>query len=130
MRETVNATLKKRGFRANTSDGGEFLVNYRISAESKMNMNSFNSYNQPGVHGGVATGSYGTSVAIGVTAGQSGPTHYQEGTIVIDIIDADSSTVVWRGIAEGRLPKHLTLSKRNDIIREVVPRILKDFPPG
>jgi hypothetical protein len=88
-----------------------------------MNMNSFNSYDQPGVHGGVATGTYGTSVAIGVSTGSSGPTYYKEGTIVIDIIDVASNSVVWRGVADGRLPKDMGLSKRNEIIREIVPRI-------
>ena len=126
MRQTVDATLKKKGLRPNTLDGGEFLVNYRISADEKMNMNSY--YNQPGVHGGVSTGTYGTSVAIGVSAG-GGPTYYKEGTIVIDIIDVASSSVVWRGIAEGRLPKDMRLTERNNIIHEVVPRILESFPP-
>ena len=129
IRQTVDATLKKKGLRPNTLDGGEFLVNYRLSADAKMNMNSFNSYNQPGVHGGVATGTYGTSVAIGVSTGSSGPTYYKEGTIVIDIIDVVSNSVVWRGIADGRLPRDMGLSKRNEIIREIVPRILEDFPP-
>jgi hypothetical protein len=128
MRQTVNAALKKKGLRPNTLDGGEFLVNYRISADAKMNMNSFNSYDQPGVHGGVATGTYGTSVALGVSTG-SGPTYYKEGTIVIDIIDVASNSVVWRGVADGRLPKDMGLSKRNEIIRQIVPRILEDFPP-
>ena len=40
-----------------------------------------------------------------------------------------SNSVVWRGIAEGRLPKHMGLTERNNIIHEVVPRILESFPP-
>lgn len=129
IRETVNAVMKKHGLRPNTAKGGEFLVNYRISSEARMNMNSFNNYNQPGVHGGVSTGTYGTSVAIGVSTGSSGPSYYREGTVVLDVIDAASNSVVWRSVAEGKLPKKMGLKERNEIIRELVPRMLKDFPP-
>lgn len=126
MRQAVDGVLKKRGYRPNTLDGGEFLVNYRISAEEKMNMNSY--YNQPGVHGGVSTGTYGTSVAIGVSGG-GGPKTYKEGTVVLDIIDTASNSVVWRTVADGRLPKNMGLNERNQIIRELIPKMLADFPP-
>lgn len=126
MRETINRVLKQEGYRPNTLDGGEFLVNYQISAQEKMNMNSY--YNQPGVHGGVSTGTYGTSVAIGVSGG-SGPTTYKEGTVIIDILDAATNKVLWRAVAEGRLPKNMGLKERNDIIHELIPKMLKEFPP-
>lgn len=128
IRETVNTTLQQKGLRSATAGDGDFLVNYRLSADEKMDMNAY--YNQPGVHGGVATGTYGSSVALGVNLG-GGPVYYKDGTIVLDIIDTKTNAVVWRGVAEGRLPKDrdMSLDKRNQIIREVVPSILKSFPP-
>lgn len=128
IREVANATLQQKGLQLADAGDGDFLVNYRLAADKKMDMNAY--YNQPGVYGGAATGTYGTSVALGVSMG-SGPIYYQEGTIVLDIIDTQSNSVVWRGVAEGRLPKaqDLTLDKRNQILREVVPSILESFPP-
>ncbi len=129
IRETANAVLREKGMNLAGSGGAEFLVNYRLSADEKMDMNAY--YNQPGVHGGVATGTYGTSMALGVNLGNPGPVYYKEGTVVLDIIDARSRKVVWRGVAEGRLPQSqdMSLDKRNQIIREVVPAILEGFPP-
>jgi hypothetical protein len=129
IREAANAALRRKGMTLVEDDRAEFLVNYRLSADSKMDMNAY--YNQPGLHGGVATGTYGTSVALGVNLGNPGPVYYKEGTVLIDIIDAQTREVVWRGAAEGRLPKpgDMSLDKRNQIIREVVPAILDSFPP-
>lgn len=128
MRETVNATLRQKGLLPATTEESDFLINYRLSADEKMDMNAY--YNQPGVHGGLATGTYGSSVALGVSLG-GGPIYYKDGTIVLDILDAQTNAVVWRGVAEGRLPKDadMSLNKRNQIIREVVPSILESFPP-
>ena len=129
VREAANAVLRQKGMTLVNDDEAGFLVNYRLSADEKMDMNAY--YNQPGVHGGVATGTYGTSVALGVNLGSSRPVYYKDGTVVLDIIDVQSRKVVWRGVAEGRLPKSadLSLDKRNQIIREVVPAILDNFPP-
>ncbi len=126
VRQATDRELKQRGFHPIAQGDGDFLLNYRVSSEAKMNMNSY--YNDPGVHGGVSTGTYGTSVALGVSVG-GGPTYYKEGTVVIDIIDFASNSVVWRAVADGRLPKNMGLKERNNIIRELIPRMLKDFPP-
>jgi hypothetical protein len=128
MRQVVEAELKKKGLRPAAGDTGEFLVNYQIGAETVMNQTIHN--NDPGVHGGVSTGTYGTSVALGVSVGSSGPTYYKEGTVVLDVIDTATNKVIWRSIADGRLPKDMGLNKRNEIIRELVPRMLEEFPPS
>jgi hypothetical protein len=74
-------------------------------------------------------GTYGSGVSIGYSSGPS-VKHYQEGTVILDVIDAVSQKIVWRGIAEGRLKDKLSLKDKNRIAAEVSRELLADFPPG
>lgn len=131
MREATDKALRARGFRENSVKRGDFLVHYQVSAQTKQNAAAFNDYyNREGMHGSVSTGTYGSSVAIGYSTGSKKPKTYREGTIVIDILDRERKELIWRGYGEGKLPQSMSLGKRNQIIREVVPAILSKFPPG
>jgi hypothetical protein len=54
---------------------------------------------------------------------------YTANTIVIDVIDPESSEVVWRGSGETAPHSNATVEEISDLIRQVVERILRDFPP-
>ena len=81
------------------------------------------------MHGGVSTGTHGSSVAIGYSSPNSGVRTYKEGTLVIDIIDSSSYKIVWRGVAEGRLPKTTSINERTQIVRDAVGMVFEEFPP-
>ena len=51
---------------------------------------------------------------------------YQEGSVIIDIIDSKEKQLVWRGAAEGVLYEN---DDPESVISETVKAILKDFPP-
>lgn len=128
VRTYVDRELQGKGFRDSAPAQADFWVNYHISKQDQMRIDNIGSYPQ-GVHGGVGVGSYGSGVSIGYSSGPS-VKHYQEGTVVLDIIDAGSQKVVWRGIAEGRLKDHLSLQDKNRIAAEISRELLADFPPG
>jgi hypothetical protein len=50
----------------------------------------------------------------------------REGMLVLDIIEADSNRVVWRGTAVGLIGDP---SKRQEAIEGAVGRLLQNFPP-
>lgn len=52
---------------------------------------------------------------------------YQEGTLIIDIVDAKSNTLVWRGTASGAVNSPSQAEKKID---EAVRKILAEFPPA
>ena len=54
---------------------------------------------------------------------------YEEGTLVIDIIDPATMTLVWRGVAQKTLPPRLDSDRINDIVNEAVRRVLYYWPP-
>ena len=49
-----------------------------------------------------------------------------EGLLVIDVIDAESNSLVWRGWGLGPLPKDADIKK---VLNRAVRKILKSFPP-
>ena len=54
---------------------------------------------------------------------------YEEGTLIIDLREADSQALVWRGTGRTRLRNLSSPTEREAEVRTVVSEILKDFPP-
>lgn len=130
IRAAVDDYLTTRGYREAVGDGADFFVNYHVSTHNNVKIDNFARYSgDGGVHGGVSTGTYGSSVAIGYSSPNHGVRTYKEGTAVIDIIESASKRVAWRGVAEGRMSKDVDLSKRRRVTREVVEMLLGQFPP-
>lgn len=56
--------------------------------------------------------------------------HFQEGTFILDMIDAKTNQLVWRGIAEGVLEERPTPDKVEKNVRDTVKKLLKKYPPA
>lgn len=54
---------------------------------------------------------------------------YTEGSLFIDIIDAQKKEMVWQGVGSGAL-NNLTGAKKEERIREFVKEILLKYPPS
>lgn len=54
---------------------------------------------------------------------------YEEGTLIIDFIDAASQKLIWRGSVIKALDSNPTPEKREKVINEAVSRALENFPP-
>ncbi|NTV19643.1 MAG: DUF4136 domain-containing protein, partial [Bacteroidales bacterium] len=55
--------------------------------------------------------------------------YYEEGTLIIDIIDAKSDEIAWSGVARGILKNYDTSMQMQRDIDEVVTKIMAQFPP-
>jgi hypothetical protein len=55
---------------------------------------------------------------------------YEEGTLVLDFVDADTKGLVWRGVATDALDAHATPEDRGKQIQEAVTKILAKYPPA
>ncbi|WP_167854972.1 DUF4136 domain-containing protein [Mangrovimicrobium sediminis] len=129
VRTYVDRELAQKGFRESTTDTADFWVNYNISRQERMKIDNFSNYPSAGMHGAVGVGTYGSGVSLGYSSGPA-VREYQEGTVVLDIIDSHSAKIVWRGIAEGRLKQSLSIADKNRIASTVSREMLADFPPG
>ena len=54
---------------------------------------------------------------------------YEEGTLLLDFVDAKSNQLIWRGSAKSDLDVVSTPERREKMINEAVRKILENFPP-
>jgi len=56
---------------------------------------------------------------------------YEEGTLVLDFVEARSNEMIWRGTASDQVEyyRHANPDKRDQRINKGVREILKNFPP-
>lgn len=116
VRTAAVAALQARGF-SYQEQAADFIVTYHTAEKEKLS--------DSGMRLGFATG-YWSRGSIIYSFG-SGTSSYEEGILIIDILDADSGNLVWRGWRGMRLNQ----TNFNDgNVREEVELILSAFPPG
>jgi hypothetical protein len=54
---------------------------------------------------------------------------FEEGTLILDIIDGPKRQICWRGIARAEINRQNSAAKRDQRLREAVGELLKKFPP-
>ena len=116
----VDEALAASGYRKAQQDA-DFLVGWHLSLEGKIDVTTVNRYY------GYGYGRWrGGAVVVGQTTSVR---EYDEGTLIIDIVDAASNELVWRGTAQGEIKANATGEQRSERVRSVVQQILEDFPP-
>jgi hypothetical protein len=119
IRNSVVATLTAKGLRQVT-ENPDVYVAYLAGARTRTEIESTGPY-------GAGFGPY-----FGV-GGWWGPTYsswwartYDEGTLVIDLIDASTKKLVWRAYAQTEINKPISDQK----MQQVTDRAFKTFPPA
>ena len=54
---------------------------------------------------------------------------FEEGTLILDIIDGPKRQIAWRGIARAEVNRQNSAAKRAERVREGIRELLKKFPP-
>ena len=124
VRNTADQELMQRGLRQGARGQADFWVNYHVTKRQTQKISG----QEQGMNGGVAAGTYGRSVSVGYSSGQSVKT-YEDGTAMFDVIDIKTGRIVWRGVAEGRLKNNMTKADREQLTITVVHELLEKFPP-
>jgi hypothetical protein len=104
--------LSKKGFTRQTNGSPDFLIGYEATLDKKMTSKS--------MHREFNRHHYGPSWAQEV---------YDEGTLVLEIVEQESQKLIWSGSATDRVNFSLSPEKEEAEINEAVREILKDFPP-
>jgi Domain of unknown function (DUF4136) len=107
--DDVEKTLAARGYEKNTSGTPDFYLTYRGYVQEKVVPKV-----TPYMCGERVCGQDITSETI------------KQGTLILDVIQADSKQVVWRGTAVGMTDP----SQREQLIAEAVQQLFKKFPPS
>ena len=124
--KTIDKQLVAQGFKFSTT--ADFYINYSITSEKKTDIRSYDNYSGygPSWGWGVGYGYRGMSLS-GHT--ETRIDEYQQGSLVIDVIDPTSLELIWRGIGSKRLPESTDAAEMDKLVADVVKSILSKFPP-
>jgi hypothetical protein len=71
-------------------------------------------------------GYYGRGYGVAYNTGsETQVTHYKQGTLIIDILDPVTDQLIWRGSADGRLPKSSDRDKSDKLAQKYVMLTMK-----
>lgn len=130
VRYNIDAQLQAKGYVLNNEGPVDFKVNYDVLTQDRQDINTYNTY------GGMAPGfgyyghyGYGgMGMGMGTTTTQV--VNYKQGQLIVDIVLPEGDTLVWRGTAEGRIPKNAKPEQREKGTQELIAKILANFPPN
>lgn len=131
IRAAVDKELQAKGFLLVGSESADFSVNYSVTTQEKTDIRSYDTYSgmSPGFSMGYGRSGYRYGYSVGYSSAPEVRTvHYEEGTFVVDVVDG-SDKLIWRGSAEGRLKKNLTVEEKRQGIKDVVAKVLMNYPP-
>lgn len=119
IREAVARALSAKGFRRETEDP-DFLVAYESFSLDLVNTT------------GTAETGFTLRDRIRYPAWTSGTMdiHYQQGALVLDVVDCETNQLIWWGIARAVLDLDIPVEKVERRIDEAVEKLLVSFPPS
>lgn len=117
VKDSVNRELQAKGFRQ-VPEHPDFFIALHLSTRQKRDITDW----------GYGTGAYWGRGYVYDYGGIS-VIDYEEGTLIIDMVDAAENELVWRGSATDIVEPALSPEKRTQKIDNAVVRILEKFPP-
>jgi hypothetical protein len=106
----IEQELAAKGVQKQTAGKPDLLVAYHTNVRDKIDVNTY----------GYRYGRYGRRVGTYTTVEK-----YQQGTLVVDLVDATAKELVWRGWAKGEVNDSVSKEKIDD----TVGKILDKYPP-
>jgi hypothetical protein len=119
VKKAVSAELQAKGLMMN-SNNPDFLIAEHLGSKDKVQITNWG-YGYGPHYGGYRGGYWGPG---GTTASE-----YEEGSLILDFVDAKSKKMIWRGVAKADINNVDTPEKKEKLINEAVQEILKNFPP-
>ncbi|MCK5620279.1 MAG: DUF4136 domain-containing protein [Candidatus Krumholzibacteria bacterium] len=114
--------LTQKGMVSTTTDPDVYVI-YHAGAKDKVDIQSYGYGYGYGRYGGVYGGAYGAG------SGGISTYNYTEGTLIIDIIDASSKQLAWRGSATGVLDESPSAEKITENVNKAIAAIMSQYPP-
>lgn len=115
IRAAIDAHLRSKGYIATADEKPHFLVAYHVGMKDLIKGSSTQNYIGDRAHGTYTT--------------LSDVQPYKEGTLLIDIVDADSRQLVWQASASAEVEEGLTPRERDERVNGIVRAMLSHFPP-
>jgi hypothetical protein len=117
----VDQVLSSKGYSKTTAASASFLVGYHAALDGKVDIDTMNGYYGYG---------YARWYGRGAVMTQNYVREYEEGTLILDIVDKTSNELVWRGSAQAEVNMDVTPAERQERVTNAVQLILEEFPPN
>jgi len=121
IKQAINRKLLVSGYQELKSGKPDFLVGYHSAVEEKFDFQSACEYSGMRLHYWDYQARYRSCPVAART--------YAKGTLVIDIIDPETDTIVWRGSAQSDIYQYGGRTEQQDRISRSIDKILQQFPP-
>jgi hypothetical protein len=115
IRKAVDNQMTAKGFTLATENPDVMLV-YHVGAQNKVDVTDWG-YTYAGSYWG---GGLGRSVDV---------YEYTEGTLIVDMVNASTKQLAWRGSATGVVDPSSSPEQREARVNDVVARIFENYPP-
>jgi hypothetical protein len=115
IRSAIDKELRAKGYQASSNGGSDFLVVYHAGVKDLMKGASTQNY--------IGDRAHGTFTTI------SDIQPYHEGTLTIDIVDAESHQLIWQASAKADVDQSLGPAERDARVTNIVHAMLSHFPP-
>jgi hypothetical protein len=116
IEQAIEDTLAAKGYRLADVADADFFVNYHVGIEAKVDVTSVPTMYGYGRWGGIYTS-------------ETRVDQYDQGTLLIDIVDREQDDLIWRGSGQARVNQDGSPRQREERVRKAVAAILKQFPP-
>lgn len=114
VQEATEQVLASKGFQKSDPGKAEFLVAIQTGQQQQTQYTTYGMGGGWRLGGGMAT-----------TTAQT----YDEGTLILDMVDAKKKELIWRGSANGVLDPGASTQEKTENVQKTVTKILADFPP-
>ena len=102
VKKAVNTELQAKGLMI-TSNNPDFLIAQHLGKKGKEQV----------LAGGGRNSAY----------------KYEEGSLILDFVDAKSKEIIWRGVVKAEVTYADTPEKKEKLVNEAIQKILEKFPP-
>ena len=123
----VNDKLLQKNYTRVDAGSADFYVNYEVTAQDGGDINKMNVYSGLG-EGFVWRHGQGLSNEVYVESKEYDIETFTKGTLIIDIINAKTDKLVWRGVANKRIEQQLNNAEIEAGIKTAIAKLLKDIP--
>lgn len=123
VREAVDAEMARKGYVKVAEKDADVLVNYLTKTDKRFKVDSINS----GMGYSPFWGPrwyFGGSIQSNTQVKE-----YEVGTLILDLVDAKTNKLIWRGAANGVIRDYKTPQQRIAKMNEAVTGVLANFPP-
>jgi len=119
----VKNEMVKKGFQENTTNP-DVMVNITAILQNRVAVSSTTDYYG---YGGMYRPYYWGG-GMGASTTNYNVQHYKDGSLIIDVIDANSKKLVWQGTGNKEIDK--PVKDPDTVIPKAVASIMESFPPG